>query len=355
MTSINAIRFNHYSGACVCDESISTSGDMKMFVGDKIRPCIPKVIIENYGIVGAIGTTGSCALGDEIKHTFYHKMLVIYEKEIEKIGKKPDKFKTLEEMNDVLFNLVINIKNKLLNNHVKGLYGFSMEDLTRGYYEKDGTKIEIKDKDTIKEIIDIMLFKNTPHEHEYIFNNAGLFAGYDDVNGFQIYHFDLRDAYWHLVQACYLAEGSGRHSVDPRMYGFVENLTIEEKRTEIDPVFGIISMVSALNSASDHEIGVGGYFNITLIDGKKEFNKRFMEINDDRSHLVAHIVRALDNDFISYDNTYILINSVLFKEEDFDKVYNDFWQVVKRPEELCRHFRGYKSSVYSSKSGTRGT
>lgn len=346
MTSINAIRFNHYSGACVCDESISTSGDMKIYVGDKIRPCIPKIIIENYGIVGAIGTTGSCALGDEIKHTFYHTMLDTYESELDKKGKKPDKFKTVEEMNNILFNLVISIKNKLLNNHIKGLYGFSMEDLIRGYYEKNDKKIEIKDKDTIKEVIDMMLFKYTPHELEYIFNNAGIFVGYDDIEGFQIYHFDLRDAYWHLVQSCYLAEGSGRHSVDPRMYAFVENLTIEEKRTDIDPVFGIISMISALNSASDHEIGVGGYFNITLIDGKKEFNKRLIEVNDDRSHLAAHIVRTLDNDFINYDNAYELINRVLFKEDDFDAVYNDFWKVVNKPDELCRILRGYKVMSY---------
>ena len=345
MTSINAMRFNHYSGACICDETISTGGEMKINAGDKIRPSLPQIISENYGVVGAIGSTGSCSFGDEIKHRFYNTVLDMYEAEIEKMGKRPQKFKTIEEMMYILFDLVINVKNKSLNQYIKGRYGFTMDDLTRGYYEKNNNKIEIKDKDTIQEVISLILWKDTT-EVDSIFLNAGIFAGYDDDKGFQIYHFDLREAYWHLVQACYLAEGSGRHSVDPRMYGFVENLTVEEKRKDIDPAAGIISLISALNAACDHEIGVGGYYNIILIDGKKDFSKRLVEINDDRSHLASHIVRALDKQFLHFEKACGLINRILFEEEEFDAVYKSFWELVQEPDELSRYLRSYKLMEY---------
>jgi len=267
----------------------------------------------------------------------------VYQKEIDKHGRKPDKFMNIEEMMSLCFDIVVEIKNRRLSEKIKGTYNFTVPEFIRGKYERKGESYEIKDKDVIREIVDQMIWRNQAEDVGYIFLNAGLLAGYDDELGFQIYHFDLRDGYWHRVQNCYMAEGSGRHSVDPAVYGFAEKWLIEERRGHIDPVEGSIALIHGVNSASDHEIGVGGYYNIILIDGReKDYSKRLREINDDRSLLANHIVRALDNNFLTYKQTHNLIRRLLFEDATFEDLYTELWKTAREPDQLSRILRGYK-------------
>jgi hypothetical protein len=343
MTSINALRFDRYSGICIGDESISTVAEMRVNLGEKVRPCMPEPIFETYGTVAVIGTTGGCAMGGTIQETLENRLRRLFEKEIEKTGKKPEKFLTIEDIARMTFDVVIETKHQRHNEKIRGTYDFNVSEFLKGSYERDGKTYEIKDKEIIREVVDQMVWRNQVEDVGYIFLNAGLLVGYDDKLGFQIYHFDLRDGYWHRVQNCYMAEGSGRHSVDPALYGFAEHWLLEERRGNIDPVEGSIALVHGVNTASDHELGVGGYYNIILIDGRKEnFQDRLREINDDRSLLTNHVVRALEHHFISYRDAYEYVKELLFENTPFEEVYEKFWGTVKEPEVMCRLLRRYK-------------
>ena len=343
MTSINALRFDQYSGICIGDESISTVAEMRVNVGEKVRPFMPGEIVKNYGIVGVLGTTGTCSMGDTVQEQLENRLRLLYQKEIEKFGKKPDRFLNLEEVMNMCFDVVVEIKNNRLSEKVKGTYNFTCPEFLQGKYERKGETFEIKDKDVIREVLDQMVWRNQMEDVGYIFLNAGLMAGYDDELGFQIYHFDFRDGFWHRVQNCYMAEGSGRHSVDPAVYGFAEKWLVEQRRGNIDPVEGSIALIHGVNSASDHEIGVGGYYNIILIDGReKDFTKRLREINDDRSLLANHIVRGLDGGFVTYSQACEMIKKLLFEEIPYQEVYDQLWSTAKEPEQFSRVLRGYK-------------
>ncbi|MCD4783093.1 MAG: hypothetical protein K8T10_04590 [Candidatus Eremiobacteraeota bacterium] len=343
MTSINALRFDKYSGICIGDESISTVAEIKINVGEKVSPFIPGEIVENYGIVGALGSTGTCSIGDTIQEKIENKLRGIFHKEIEKTGKKPDSFMNLEEIMALCFDVVIEIKNSRISEKIKGTYNFTVPEFIEGKYKRNDETYEIKDKDVIRKITEQVTWKNKDEEVGFIYLNAGLVAGYDNELGFQIYHFDLRDGYWHRVQNCYMAEGSGRHSVDPAVYGYAEKWLLEERRGNIDPVEGSIALIHGVNYASDHEIGVGGYYNIILIDGReKDYKKRLREINDDRSLLANHIVRALDSNFLTYKQTHNLIKKLLFEGVSFEEIYDELWSTVKEPEQFSRILRGYK-------------
>lgn len=343
MTSINALRFDNYSGICIGDESISTVAEIKINVGEKISPIIPEEIVKNYGTVAMLGTTGTCSMGDTIREQLTNRLRALFRLEMEKQGKVPEKFLNTKEIARMCFELVVEIKNQRLSEKIKGIYNFTVPEFIQGKYERNGQTYNIKDKDSIREILDLMVWRNKSDDVGYIYMNAGLLAGYDDELGFQIYHFDLREGYWHKVQNCYMAEGSGRHSVDPAIYGFAEKWLLEERRGNIDPVEGSIALIHGVNSASDHEIGVGGYYNIILFDGRqKDYGKRIREVNDDRSLLANHIVRSLDAGFLGYEKTRELIDKLLFKEVSCDEVYQEFWSSVKDPETFSRVLRGYK-------------
>ncbi|MBI2943712.1 MAG: hypothetical protein HYY25_05890 [Candidatus Wallbacteria bacterium] len=342
MTSINAIRFNRYQGAMVGDETISTSGGLAYHTSDKVQPCIPEQVRSAYGIVAGMATTGSCSIGENLKREFHDWVLARFRAEIDRAGHKPATFLDLDQLMEGLFDLVVKQKQTWFSDKLRGEFGFDVTEFISGHYERNGRREEIKDRDMTRRITDWLSWKNMEPEVDGIFLNAGLFAGYDDKLGFQIYHFDLRDGYWHRVQTCYFAEGSGRHSVDPAMYEFVERLRIDERRGDVDPLEGLVALLTALNVASVHEAGVGGYPTVMLFDGREPIARRQREFSDDRSWLGTRVARAYSTGFLDRESCFELLDGLFFKDEPFESAYARFWSAAREPERLGRLLRGYK-------------
>ncbi len=347
MTSINAIRFNHHQGAMLCDETISCGDGQAVHASDKVQNCIPKEVKETYGTMGAIATTGSCAIGQTFKNEFHDWILATYRAEVEKIGQKPATFLDLDQLAVGMFDMVIRYKHQWMSEWLKAEYGFGVKEFIAGHYQHEGKKVEIKDSDLKRKITDWFQWKHEAPQVEGIFLNAGLFAGYDDSCGFQIYHFDLREGYWHRVQTCYFSEGSGRWSADPTMYPFVERLRIDERRGQVCPVEGLTTLIAAVNSASEHEAGVGGYPSIVLFDGKEPIERRQREVSDERSFIATRIIKAFSMGYLDKETCYKAVDGLFYKDEDPEEIYQHFWQKAKEPERLCRLLRGYKVPPYS--------
>jgi hypothetical protein len=244
----------------------------------------------------------------------------------------------------MVFDIIVDLKYRGVSNKFVGDYGFSIAEFLAGSYERDGKTYEIKDKDTIRDLTALLSWKYNQEEVAFIFNNALLFAGCDDEEGFCIFHYDLRSAHWHRVQNCYMAEGSGRHSVDPAMYGFAENLLLESRRGDVDRTAGLMALIYGLASAVDHEIGVNGYPNLILIDGgQADHAKRLREIGDRRSFLALQILRALGKNFLDYQSAYLLIDELVFEMRPFEEMYEKFFAQTSKKAAMARMLRGYKT------------
>ncbi len=349
MTSINAIRFNHYEGACICDESITSSDFMRLDVSDKIQSCVPPVVIEKYGVVAVLGTTGSCSMGAELKNSLCHRVGQRYEEELEKQGKAPQEFLHLSDMAKLAFDVIIAVKEEAVNHKFQHKYGFSSQEFLQGKYEKEGKNVSLNDKDTVEEISALLSWKHQQEEMSFVFNNAALLAGYDEKEGVGLYHFDLRGGYWEKIQTCYFAEGSGRHSVDPAMYPFVENLLLEKRRGEVDRVDGLMSLIHSMNMAVNYEIGVAGYPNIIIINGREnDPTKRLREIQDESSLLASQIMRAIHFQQLSYKEARTLIDNLIYQGAPQKEIYGKMLQQSRSAKALSRILRGYKVFPYQS-------
>ena len=342
MTSINAMRFDFHRGVLICDEQTSMSDGFLSDVSDKIRPSIPPEISARYGTVAAIGNTGKVAVGDVLKSRFREALAARFRKARAELGREPETFLDLEEM-AVLYNEITLATNReRVDEKLVSKFGFNWAEFIAGKYERNGETFEIKDAETVDTITGWLVNRGEPHEMQIVFGNASIMAGYDDRRGFQMFHFDQRAGYWHKVQTAYLAEGSGRHSVDPYMYGVMENLFAAERRDGIDPVLGLTCFLTAVNAAEDHEAGVGGYFNIILVDGTKPNPERMIEINDDRSKLASLIVRARDKGFVPFETSLDLVGALIYRNEPFAEVYAEFMRASSDVGNMERLLRGYK-------------
>lgn len=343
MTSINAIKFDDYSGACVCDEARCWNKEnMKIYTAEKVRPCIPEEVIRRYGTVAAYGNTGTSTVGDEIKWTIQKKILEKLEKITEKEGKIPDKLMTLEEIADLVFQVITNLKHTHIDDQLMGRYNFDTPEFVQGSYERDGRKIEIKDKDVIREVEKFLTWKDMYDEVTPIFLNAGILAGYEESEGFRLFHYSMIECFHEPVQAAFIVDGSGRDLTSLHLSDYFSRKTIPE-RGKIDRVEGMIAILEAVNGASRFNLGVEGYYNIILMDGReKDYNKRLVEINDHRSKLASEIVLAKTEGLISEETAYSLIEKLIFGGATFADIAGQFLKSASDRKNLERLLRGYK-------------
>jgi hypothetical protein len=343
MTSINAVRFDENSGILICDEQRSWNDEkLKIFSSDKIKPVTPERVQKEQGVAVCYGNTGTSSVGDELKFTIKKRIGQEYEKLIEKLDEVPTHFKTVEELAHLAFETQIQMKREHIDETITGRYGFNTNDFIAGFYQKDSDKIEIKDKDLINSIHDSLHWKDRVGEMTPIFLNAGIFAGYEPKEGFRIFSLSLIEFSCEPVQEIFVADGSGKDQCSVVFAEYTSSKTLPERRGTIDRVEGLIAALKAVNKASWHNIGVGGYYNIIYIDGKKPNMEKLMEISDHRSKLAAEIVKAMTNHFINYSDAAHLIDELIYKGGTFEDMHEKFMGKVKDPKKVKKLLRGYR-------------
>lgn len=346
MTVINALKFNSHSGAMCCDEQTTIGSDRIMMSSDKIQNLIPDEIRENIKIEAVYGGTGTTAIGDEIRRTIRQKLIEEYRRLGKKNNDRAKNFKSIDEIGDIGFNAMMDVKHKHVSDVIKGFFNFDTDDFNTGYYSgKDNEKIEISQKDLKEKVFEIINWKNAD-EVESIFLNAAIICGFDSSEEFKIFKLSLKsEMTMEPAGTIFETVGSGSDSAQIVFSDYVSSKTLDERRHNIDRVEGMIQLIRATIAAAKYNMGVGGYFNIIFFDAKEnKREKRFFEISDARAKLATEIVHAYFSDLIEYKYVYELIDELLFKrEKTFESVNAEFMNVSKDKNKLNKFLRGYKS------------
>ena len=342
MTSINAIRFNEYSGAMICDEQRGWNPEnMIINSADKIKCVIPEDITLEQGIAACYGNTGTSTIGDELKFNIKKRVRQEYDKLKKKKNTPPESFITIEELAKWAFEAQTRLKRTHIDQTIIGRYGFSVNDFIKGFYEKDGKKTEIKDKGIISSIHDTITWKGRSGEMTSVFLNAGIIAGYDPRQGFRIFSLSMIEFGYFPVQEIFLADGSGRDLATLYLTEYSNRKTVPERRGQINRVEGIFELINAVNAACRHDIGVEGYLNIILFDGNEPNERKMRTINDDRSKLTSEIVRAWESRHLPRLKAYELVERLLWGQATWDEIDQEFWKNVTHKDELFDLLRGY--------------
>lgn len=348
MTTINAIRFDDYSGALVCDETRGWNEEnLQLDTAYKIKPVVPKEIRDRYGIVAAYGNTGTSTIGDELKFSIEKRLRENYRKELEIHEKPPATFKTIEEIAGMTWDIITQMKHDHIDQHLLGRFGFSLADFCRGYYEKDSSRIDIKDKDVIKQVHEVITWKSRGEESRSVFLNAGILAGFDPVEKFRIFHFSMIAQFFEPLETIFVADGSGVDSVNLAMSDFTSRLGGGERRDPIDRVEGLFQLIHGVNNATRVNLGCGGYYNIIYINGREnDHQARLKEISDHRSKLASEIVHTFSSGNLREGKAFELLDALIYQDEGFENVEERFWSTVGDPRRVFRFLRGFKGESY---------
>lgn len=343
MTSINAVRFNNHSGMMICDEQRGWNEDnLKINTADKIKPIIDDEIMARYRLTASYGNTGTSSIGDELKFTIKKAITAEYQKRCKAHGGPPPDFMTMANVANLVFEIQTKMKRDHIDQTLLGRYGFTANDYIRGYYEKDGKRIDIKNSEILSEIESHLVWKGRTGEMTSIFLNAGIIAGYEPTEGFRIFHFSLIDFWYEPVQEVFIADGSGRDLASIVFTEYMNYKSVPERLGDLDPVDASIMALDAINAATRFNIGVSGYYNITLFDGKAEGAAIMQEINDHRSKLLSEAVEAYHFELIPRKLAEELVGEVLFKGLSFEAANDRFLTKAPNSKALTRFLRGYK-------------
>lgn len=342
MTTINAIRFDEFSGAMVCDEQRGWNPEnMIINSADKMKSVIPADIMKETGVSAVYGNTGTSSIGDELKFNILKRVVSEYSLRKKQINFNPADFTDMDELAQWAFQAQTELKRGHINQTIEGRYGYSVNDFCRGTYTRDGKTIDITDKAAIDDIHSAITWKGRTGEMTSVFLNAGIIAGYDPKKGFRIYTLSMIEfGYW-PVQEIFLTDGSGRDMASLKMTEFSNRKTMPERRGAINQLEGVFEMINAVNTACTHDIGCEGYLNIMIIDGKKPAKDRLIQINDDRSKLATEIVRCHDARFLDKFKAMEMVEALVFGGAGWEDIDSQFWKESKNPDEMFAFLRNY--------------
>jgi hypothetical protein len=243
----------------------------------------------------------------------------------------------------VAWNTIVQMKHRHINQQMKARYGFSGADFLRGWYLNDQKeKIEITDSELKKEVFEMMTWDKNGKITQSVFLNSGILVGYAPESGFRLYHLDISNGFYQEVAEIFMAHGSGTMGATPAFAEFTMDRQGEE-RYNIDPCEGVFAIIDAVNEAKRKNLGVGGYFNIILMDGKSaKLDKKIRQFTDHRAKLATEIVECVHFGYLAKVDSLVLLDSLLFKETDFLTVHQSFEKKLSDPITASRFLRGYK-------------
>ncbi len=333
MTSINAIRFNEYSGAMICDEQRHWNEDrLKIFAAEKIKIVVPDVIRKKFKISAAYGNTGTSTIGDEIRLNIKRKIYQLYLK-MSDHNNQFDKFLSLNDIAKLTFEIILNIKNKHINNELKHLFNITLEDFISNKFDLNSNPLA----QDIDKIINPHQFSNNIGP---IYGNAGILAGCSLDEGFQIFKYSLRELKWEIVYDDFLSLGSGSDLTNIIYSNFYKFITPGKIANLYEPTDILINALLAVYKASQFNRGVGGYFNIIIFQ-RKDNKILVQDFNDHRSYFAVEIVKCLDSNLINYKLAKFIIENLFFIGTDFQQLYEHFWSSVDNPHHIHKFLRGY--------------
>ncbi|MHC4597617.1 MAG: hypothetical protein ACYS47_01300 [Planctomycetota bacterium] len=346
MTSINAMKFDAFSGACIFDEERGWNDEgMKTHTVEKMKPVSPDEVVDDMGLVAVYGNTGTSTIGDELRFSIRKAIAAEYGKAKNLTGGKPKSFLTVAGVAKLAFEVITRLKHTHLDQELEGRYGFRTRDYIQGSYERDGKKVEIKDAELVKKLDEMVTWKARSREGYSLFLNSGIIAGYEPAEGFRIYRLGMIEHICEPVQEVFLADGSGRDLANVVFTDFANACSVSERRGAVDRVEGVMGMIAALNAAGRHDIGVAGYYNIILFDGRREKHRdKLWMINDHRAKLASEIVNAETHGLLALAKAAPLVEDLIFKGADFSAVEERFLAAAKDAKALVRFLRGYATS-----------
>ncbi len=343
MSMVCALKFNAYSGAIISDEEIWNIRFFRKLYLDNLHSLFNDKISDELGIEVIFGGAGYPSFIQEMVELIRERIDVIFYKKDKKY--QSYKLETVEDVAKLSLQVMQEVLDKRVNNLLKFYYGFTKDDLNRGFFEEGGEKFEIKQDNIKKRALNIARGKDGSRIMKIVMNTRAMLLGYDKKYGISAYYLDPVNSIVAFNYEGWEAIGAGKYASGVHFSRLFNKRPLDMRKKGFQPAEGMLELVSAGIMAIDHFQQAGGNINIVYLDGSKATHQeRVVEIYDERAKLTEEITRAYRAELLDRTVAIELIDNLLFKGTPAKKVEKDMFK--KSKDELSLRFllRGYKEA-----------
>ncbi len=336
MAIVNALKFDRSSVGIIADEEYWFLGRRKSYFQDTLQHLTDEEIIEKTGIVAVYGGTGTPSFHWDIIKKSRAKIK-------EEFSNRAKNIKTIYDISKIVLDVLQDVKRDRINQKLRFMYGFTIDDINRGFFEFEGKKYDIKQKKIKDKSLGLVMGSDKSHLTKPILENKAVICGYDQKDGISMYYLNSENSVMSFTSGGYEAIGPGKYASGLAFAEFFQGMPLYKRREGFSRIEGMIQLINSAIMAADYYNEVGGLFNIIFIDGEKKNPKeRVIEVFDNKGKLASEIVRSFKWGMITKEETAKFIDELIFKQSSVDALEDKLYKASKDPEKLELLLRGYK-------------
>jgi hypothetical protein len=342
MAIVNAIKFDQYSGAMIADEEYWFLRRRRSYFSDSIHSLLNDDISDKYHLEAVYGGSGYPYFHFEVVNKAKKRFLNLNPGDVAKSARNVP-FDTAENIGKITLEIIHKVSQRYVNDHLKFVYGFTIDDYNRGYFTDSGKKYEIK-QDVVKENVKkIISGKAEGPLKTKVFENRGILMGYDKESGFMLFYYDIEKLILAFTSGGYEAIGSGKYASGMTFADLARKKMLKDRRKGYGKVEGMVELIMSAIASERYYHEVGGYFPIMILDGSKnKHTERLKEINDDRAKLASECVLAYREGQLIKKDVGTLIDQIIFQDLPLDDAEEELLKKAKDPKSIELILRGYK-------------
>ncbi len=342
MGIVNTLKFDLHSGAMITDEEFFIGGRRRVHTADNMQSLLDEEMSNELELEAVYGGAGNIAVTAQVINEIRAELKKKYDN-FKKGGKTGSIFTSVEDVSRIALKMFQENSRKYVNRKLSGLFGFNLDDFNRGYFISDGKKVEIKEDKIISKAMDIIMLKSSYMKD--INELEGLIIGTDRYYGFNAFDFCGMMTHLYISTSLYNSLGAGSSTSSQAFGELINTLSLHERRNGVDRIFGLTELIRITNQTAVKNSEIGGYYDIIYINGNgRDHKERFFEITGDESQFIKEAVSAYDNDLISKEVCYSLVDKLVFGKADFDlnEADNFLFSNSSDAAKLELLLRGYK-------------
>ena len=342
MATVIFSRFNDEQGAIVSDESTwhlgFKYGYRRANYGDSIFNLLDNKKHKNLNM--------SVIYAGEGFPSFHYE---VARKSREFVNENVHNYKTVEDITEKIHEIYTVVHKRYLDDRLKFTFGFDSDQLNALAFKKNDKEYEIKQDKIISEAKKVIKNQDKSPGSTRLFENNGVVIGYDETNGLTGYWMD-KDRSTMDFALNFGVIGSGNQIVAHVFNNSISKMNLTERRNGMNMMDGLYLLLCASVETKNIQSKMGGYFQITIIDGTREVIKKLTKENTSHNaHLMSEIIQANLWGFIDRDITYEFMEQLLFKDADYKVIEKEFFDKASDVDTLKKYLMGYKAVNVRSK------
>lgn len=337
MGIVNVLRFDDYAGAMITDEEDNLQV-RRNFTRNNLHRLVDPEIAGKLDMDAIYGGVGDSSLHYEVCDTVRKALNAGFSGK-----KKTSPCKTVEDIGRLVIQSLNTVLKRKVNDRLRYLFGFTSDDLNRGYFEKGGVRYEIKQEMVLKKAIDISTKFEEASPRRGNTEDHAIIMGFDGEHRLSLYNVKAECSVLSYVSGGYDTIGSGKYASGISFAKYISRKELKARTSGVDHAEGLVELILSSIFASEYCTFIGGSFRLVYLNGAvKDPARRVLEFEENRVKLGCEIVFAHHADLIGRTECIGLVRDLLLDGQSVTRVEKELFRLARDPVKLDICLRGYK-------------